>query len=386
MVGALLQTVIMIPRSRFLAPYLHFGTRKVSSFTFCGIVGVTAAVALAMTLTAHRGLPLGVMAAIVVSAIATFFAVILVTKVITGVEQIIYYHHEIAVLVVAAIVARLFGAPVLAYLDATILGIGAFLFCGRIGCLLVGCCHGRPSRFGVRYGDEHVACGFTWYYAGIPLFPLQLVEAVWVLVVVIVSSVDVWRGAPYGAALAAYVVAYDFARFALEYFRGDPARPYTAGLSQAQWISFWLTAAVVTGELRGVLPWRAWHLATLIVLVAAMIATILVRRLSGRAVAHVHHVREVANIVAGDLQLHRSAMPVTVARTSGGLCLSTSRVVERGQPVSVFAFSSQSPPMSEREAAAMVRLILLLRRVTAPARVLRTETGVFELVVPESLD
>lgn len=364
----------MIPRSRFLAPHLHFGTRRLSSFTFCGIVGVIAAVALAMTLTAHRALSLGVMAAIVVAAIATFFAVILITKVITGVEQIIYYHHEIAVLVVAAIVARLFGAPVLAYLDATILGIGAFLFCGRIGCLLVGCCHGRPSRFGVRYGDEHVACGFTWYYAGIPLFPLQLVEATWVLIVVIASSLDVWRGAPYGAALAAYVVAYDVARFALEYFRGDPARPYTAGLSQAQWISFWLTTAVVTGELRGALPWHAWHLATLIVLVAAMIATILVRR----TVPHVHHVREVANVIAGDLQTS-----VAVVHTTAGLCLSASRVVEQGQPVSVIAFSSPSAAMSDREAAATMRLILLLRRVTAPVRVLRTEAGAFELVVPE---
>jgi hypothetical protein len=364
----------MIPRSRFLSPHLQFGTRKLSSFTFCGIVGVIAAVALAMTLTAHRALSLGVMAAIVVAAIATFFAVILVTKVITGVEQIIYYHHEIAILIVAALTARLFGAPVLAYLDATILSIGAFLFCGRIGCLLVGCCHGRPSRFGIRYGDEHVACGFTWYYAGIPLFPLQLVEAVWVLIVVLVASLDVWRGAPYGAALAAYVVAYDVARFALEYFRGDPARPYTAGLSQAQWISFWLTAAVVAAELRGVLPLRAWHLATLIVLVAAMIATIIARR----AVPHVHHVREVANIVAGDLQ-----PSVAAVQTTGGLRLSASRVVDRGQRVSIFAFSIPSMPMSESEAAAMVRLILQLRRVTAPVRVLRTEAGVFELIVPD---
>ncbi|HYC62444.1 MAG TPA: prolipoprotein diacylglyceryl transferase family protein [Thermoanaerobaculia bacterium] len=370
----------MVPRSRFLAPYLHFGTRKLSSFTFCGIVGVIAAVVLAMTLTAHRALSLWMMAAIVVAAIATFFAVILVTKVITGVEQIIYYHHEIAVLVAAAFVAKLFGAPVLAYLDFTILGIGAFLFCGRIGCLLVGCCHGRPSRFGVRYGDEHVACGFTWYYAGVRIFPLQLVEAVWVLGVVIVASMDVWRGAPPGAALAAYVIAYDFARFVLEYFRGDPARPYTFGLSQAQWISFWLTATVVIGELRGVLPWRVWHLATLLVLIAAMIVTILLRR---RSIAHVHHVREVANIVARDPQVHQTDAPVTVARTSGGLCLSASRVIEATGPVSVFAFSSPSAPMSEREAAAMVRLILLLRRVTAPARVLRRERGVFELVVRE---
>ena len=31
------------------------------------------------------------------------------------------------------------------YLDATALGLGAFLACGRVGCTLAGCCHGRPA-------------------------------------------------------------------------------------------------------------------------------------------------------------------------------------------------------------------------------------------------
>ena len=37
-------------------------------------------------------------------------------------------------------------AGVAAGLDAAVLGIGAFLAFGRIGCLNAGCCHGRPAR------------------------------------------------------------------------------------------------------------------------------------------------------------------------------------------------------------------------------------------------
>lgn len=373
----------MIPRSRYLAPELRFGTRAISSFTFCGLVGVAAAVALAMALTAHRGLSLGVMSVLVLTSIATFFAVIYVTKLITGEEQIIYYHHEIAVLVVAGLAARLLGAPVRPYLDATILGIGAFLFCGRIGCLLVGCCHGRPSRFGVCYGDEHVARGFTWYYAGIRLFPLQVVEAAWVLGVVIVESLAIRNGAPAGAALAGYVVAYDLARFTLEYFRGDPERPYTFGLSQGQWISFWLTLGVVIAEWRGVLPLRAWHAWTLAILAAAMLLTIVLRRVRGPALADAEHVRELAGIVAGPLPTHQPDAPVSVARTSRGICISATRVAERERSTLVLAFSSTRTPLTTRAAAALASLVLQLRREPAPPRLVRAHAGIYEFAAPE---
>ena len=39
--------------------------------------------------------------------------------------------------------------PVLPYLDLTCLGLGIFLVCGRQGCLMVGCCHGKPCGWGI---------------------------------------------------------------------------------------------------------------------------------------------------------------------------------------------------------------------------------------------
>src|SRR5262249_61119424 len=110
------------------------------------------------------------------AAAPTFLGIIMTTKPITGQERIIYYPHEIAVSLAAAGLLWLTSEPLLPYLDITILGIGAFLACGRIGCLMVGCCHGRPSGWGIRYTPDHAAAGFTDYYVGVVLFPIQLVE------------------------------------------------------------------------------------------------------------------------------------------------------------------------------------------------------------------
>src|SRR5262249_7343149 len=164
---------------------------------------------------------------------------------------IIYYHHEIAVMLAAMALLWLTSEPLLPFLDITILGIGAFLACGRIGCLMVGCCHGRPHHWGIRYKPEHAVAGFTPYYVGIVLFPIQLVESLWVAGVVIVGVLLIVNGSPAGSALAWYVVAYDLGRFFFEFMRGDPDRPYLWCFSQPQWISIVLMAFVVVAEQAG---------------------------------------------------------------------------------------------------------------------------------------
>src|SRR5262245_6733848 len=97
-----------LPRAR-----LQIGKKAVSSFQVCGSAGFVLAVALALTLTIHLGLSAMVMAAIILSAILTFFAVILGTMIITGEGRMINYHHVIAVIIVAAVELWLLGQPVL---------------------------------------------------------------------------------------------------------------------------------------------------------------------------------------------------------------------------------------------------------------------------------
>ena len=168
---------------------------------------------------------------------------------ITGEEKLIYYHHEIAESLNIALFLWLIHQPLLPYLDISILGIGTFLFCGRLGCLMVGCCHGRPSAWGVRYREEHVAGGFAPYLVGVRLFPIQAVEFLWVFCMV-VFGINIFLGdLPPGTTLVWYVVAYDTGRFYFEFLRGDAERPYIWGFSQPQWISVILMCLVVWLEI-----------------------------------------------------------------------------------------------------------------------------------------
>src|SRR5262249_53815932 len=174
--------LLMILNSSFdnlVRPEIRVFRRSRPAFQVCGYTGLALAILVALALATRLGLSLVMMAALILAAVLTFFGLVMVTKIITGEERIIYYHHEIAVMVVAAFLLWLLRQPVLPYLDVMILGIGAFLVCGRVGCLMVGCCHGRPHRLGVCYREEHADAGFTPYFVGVRLFPGHAVDLLW---------------------------------------------------------------------------------------------------------------------------------------------------------------------------------------------------------------
>ena len=263
---------------RIVRPTIDVHRRSLSAFQVCGVTGLALAVLLALGLVSSRGLSPWVMAALVGTAVATFFVVAFATKIVRGEEQLVYYHHELAVMGMTAVALSILRQPVLAYLDATILGVGLFLACGRVGCFMVGCCHGRPHRWGVCYGHDHAQAGFPTYLVGVRLFPIQLVEALLAATIVAVGSAMVLRGQPAGSALAWYVVAYDVGRFCLEFRRGDPGRPYYRGFSEAQWISLALTWAVVVAGALGILPAASWHVVAAAALTGLLLGVALKRR------------------------------------------------------------------------------------------------------------
>jgi hypothetical protein len=373
--------------------------RPWSAFKVCGYKGIMLAVLLAMTLVTYLGLSPLVMAGIALAAVVTFFALVMLTKIITGEERIIYYHHEIAVMVIAAILLWLLRKPILPYHDVTILGIGMFLVCGRIGCLMVGCCHGRPHHWGVCYRHEHAEAGFTPYYVGVRLFPIQLVESLWVLGIVIVGSAFVLNSRPPGEALAWYVITYDLGRFCFEFLRGDPERPYYLGFSQPQWISLILMLAVVLAEIIGVLPFHNWHLVATTALIVTMIGVALKRRYNKSAkfqLLHPHHVHEVAEALAlvssratdASAILRRSSRPVEihVGSTSFGIRISAGRIENFVDHIHHFTLSSEKRELSEEAAKTLVDLIILLKSHTGPLEILKGTRGVFHLLLhhPES--
>ena len=358
---------------RWVRPRIRFAGRSVSSFHYWGIIGVLAAVVLAEGLVIRRGGSALIMGAIVISAMLTFLALVMGQKIVTGEERIIYYHHEIGVMVVAWLLLLIIREPPLLYLDATLLGIGAFLACGRVGCTMVGCCHGKPYRLGVLYLPEHADQGFGRYYVGIRLFPVQLIESILVAFATLSGAWLVWRGDPPGSGLAWYVVFYDSMRFLLEYIRGDDDRPYYGVFSQAQWISAILLALVILGEWRGVLPWHAWHAAVGAAMVGAMIVQAVVQRFvrsERRRLLHPLHVREVANALAVAAS---GGEPIPVGETSRGVLISAG--------AHHYSLSTRGAPMSEEAAEALASLVKLLLHISAPTELRKGGHGVYHLVI-----
>src|SRR5262249_45268334 len=102
-------------------PEIHLFCKRMLAFQVCGIAGFAVAAVVAVGSSIVLGLKLTVIAALIVTAVLTCLGVVMATKWITGEEQIVYYHHEIAVMVVSALAVRLLVESPLAYLDITIL-------------------------------------------------------------------------------------------------------------------------------------------------------------------------------------------------------------------------------------------------------------------------
>lgn len=118
------------------------------------------------------------------------------------------------------------------------IGIGAicipmFHTFGRIGCFLGGCCYGVEWEYGIDLAHSHAPGA-----AGVPRFPIQLVESAFCLILCLVLLYLFdrrhWKGKHI---LFTYLLAYPIARFIIEFFRGDEYRGFFLGLSTSQIIS-----------------------------------------------------------------------------------------------------------------------------------------------------
>jgi len=306
------------------------------------------------------------------------------TKVLTGNETLIYYHHEIAILLCAAAVLSAFDLPVLPYLDLTALWLGVFLTCGRGGCLMAGCCHGRPYHWGVRYNEEHAAEGFPSCYVGVRLFPVQALESLVVALIVIAGSVLFLQGRPAGIVLSTYVVSYSVARIWLEELRGDRARPYWGRFSEAQWTSLLLIVGIVLGEWQGRLPFSAWHIAMCVGGAMSMLVLAASRRVE-RAVIHPHHAGEVAAIIKSP---HTTRGPISVRRTSLSIGVSAQSLGRLCSADAVlYSLSRVDRCLTLREALVLARLIVnLASRFSSRQELLHGHHGVFHLIVHKTRD
>lgn len=118
---------------------------------------------------------------------------------------------------------------------------------GRVGCFMAGCCYGKPttSMFGVTFTDP--ACQAN--PLNTPLFPTQLMEAGFILLVMMGLLFLRSKKQFHGQLFLMYLMLYALGRFGLEYFRGDQARGFVIEdyVSNSQFIALCIlvVAAIV---------------------------------------------------------------------------------------------------------------------------------------------
>jgi prolipoprotein diacylglyceryltransferase len=354
---------------------------RISPFQICAGIGLAVCLTQSMVLTAHQGLSIHVTVVLACAGLLAFLVLTMITKIIIGEEVLIYYHDEIAVLVTAAAILYATGLPLLPYLDISVLAVGTLLAFGRLGCFMVGCCHGKPSRWGVVYRAEHAHDGFPRYLVGVPLFPIPLVECVWVFATVLGGIWLVANGAPAGEALAWYTTVYGAGRFLFEFFRGDTGRPHRVGFSEAQWTSLVLMTANAAAEISGLLPVRTWQLGVTAAVPATMIVLSL-RNARERRMFQAAHIREIAELIAAARSRTAVTGEIHLGRTGLGIQLSASEIVEGPRHVEVIAFSSCGEELSGAAAARLARLIGRLRGCGDGLDAVREARGVYRLIVP----
>jgi prolipoprotein diacylglyceryltransferase len=206
-----------------------------SPYFVCGVLGYLAGLAVSMAVALDAGMAWPGRLIVATVPVTALLISVRVSAVIVGSERLVFLENAIITAATTAIALVLAGERVVVGLDAMILGVGVFQIFGRVGCHLVGCCHGRPCRVGIRYGAAHARMGFPDALVGVRLAPVQLADSA--LNGLAVAAAAIAYGRPpetAGEATVVYALVYAVGRFALELLRGD-SRPHRAGLSEAQW-------------------------------------------------------------------------------------------------------------------------------------------------------
>jgi phosphatidylglycerol:prolipoprotein diacylglycerol transferase len=109
---------------------------------------------------------------------------------------------------------------------------------GRVGCLLNGCCYGRPTDvpWAVTFTNPQ-AHEFSGTPLDVPLHPTEIYDALLNFGLYLFLAWLFRRKKFDGQVFATYLICYAVTRSIVEYFRGDYTNlHYHFGLTPAQWI------------------------------------------------------------------------------------------------------------------------------------------------------
>ncbi len=150
----------------------------------------------------------------------------------------VFYGGLILAVSVALWYIRRVGLPLWTTCDMFAPGIALGHVIGRFGCLMAGCCYGKPTSepWGITFTSPFAAAN-VGTPLGVALHPTQLYEAGAEALILFLLLFTERRGRPYpGRTFWLYMLLYAISRFIIEIFRGDE-RGAVGVLSTSQFIS-----------------------------------------------------------------------------------------------------------------------------------------------------
>jgi len=160
----------------------------------------------------------------------------------------VFYGGLIAAVAVGYFLVRRYKLNIWSTGDLMAPGIALGHVVGRFGCLLAGCCYGRPTdvAWAITFTNP-VANNNVGTPLNIPLHPTQLYDAGAELLILGVLLLTERKGKPFaGRTFWLYIGLYAISRFIIEYFRGDIQRGTVFGtMSTSQFVSLLLVPAAL---------------------------------------------------------------------------------------------------------------------------------------------
>ncbi|HSL22145.1 MAG TPA: prolipoprotein diacylglyceryl transferase [Vicinamibacterales bacterium] len=150
----------------------------------------------------------------------------------------VFYGGLIAAVAVAMWYMRRAKLPLWNTTDAFAPGIALGHVVGRIGCVMAGCCYGRPTSvpWAITFTSP-IAADYVGTPLDVPLHPTQLYEAGAELIILVLLLATERRGRNFpGRTFWLYMLLYAITRFVIEFYRGDP-RGAVGIFSTSQFIS-----------------------------------------------------------------------------------------------------------------------------------------------------
>jgi len=158
----------------------------------------------------------------------------------------VFYGGLIGAVAVAFVYMRWHSMPLWTTTDVFAPGIALGHAVGRLGCLMAGCCFGRPTSvpWAITFRNPAAALNSDTPL-GVPLHPTQLYEAGAELAIL---GALLWferKGRPFpGRTFWTYMLLYAVSRFVIEFYRGDP-RGVIGIFSTSQFVSLILAPLAI---------------------------------------------------------------------------------------------------------------------------------------------